>query len=119
MSWRNLIVDDNYNITLVRGDSASFDVPLVSVDDEGHETPYTPQQGETLRFALSDKYGVSREGVFILKEIPIGTMVLKLEPEDTKPLRFAKYHYDIEFTDILGNVTTVLEADFIVAKEVY
>ena len=53
------------------------------------------------------------------KDIPIGTMVLKLEPEDTKPLRFAKYHYDIEFTDIFGDVTTVLEADFIVAKEVY
>ena len=46
-------------------------------------------------------------------------MVLKLEPEDTKPLRFSKYHYDIEFTDIMGDVTTVLEADFTVAKEVY
>ena len=91
----------------------------IRVDDEGHETPYTPQQGEKLRFALSDKYGVSREGVLILKDIPINTMVLKLEPEDTKPLRFAKYHYDIEFTDIFGDVTTVLEADFIVAKEVY
>lgn len=119
MSFRNLTVDSNYNITLVRGDSASFDVPLVNVDDEGHETPYTPQEGEKLRFALSDKYGVNREGVLVLKDIPISTMVLKLEPEDTKSLRFAKYHYDIEFTDIMGNVTTVLEADFIVAKEVY
>lgn len=119
MSFTNLTVDDNYNITLVRGDSASFDVPLVSVDDEGHETPYTPQQGEKLRFALSDKYGVSREGVLILKEIPINTLVLKLEPNDTKPLKFKRYYYDIEFTDISGNVTTVLEAEFEVAKEVY
>lgn len=119
MSWKNLIVDDDYNITLVRGDSASFDVPLVSVDDEGHETPYNPQTGERLRFALSDKYGASRGEVLILKEIPINTLVLKLEPEDTKPLKFKRYHYDIEFTDILGDVTTVLEADFEVAKEVY
>lgn len=119
MSFRNLTVDADYNITLVRGDSAAFDVPLVSVDDQGHETPYTPQEGEKLRFALSDKYGVTREEVLILKEIPINTLVLKLEPSDTKPLRFKKYHYDIEFTDVLGNVTTVLEAEFEVAKEVY
>ena len=119
MSWKNLIVDDNYNITLVRGDSASFDVPLVSVDDEGQETPYTPQAGEKLRFALSDKYGASRGEVLILKDIPIESMVLKINPEDTKPLKFKKYYYDIEFTDILGDVTTVLEADFTIAKEVY
>ena len=119
MSFRNLTVDDDYNISLVRGDSASFDVPLVNVDDEGHETPYTPQQGDQLRFALSDKYGVSREEVLILKQIPMNTLILKLEPEDTKPLKFKKYHYDIEFTDSSGDVTTVLEADFEVAKEVY
>lgn len=119
MSWKNLIVDSDYNISLVRGDSAIFDVPLVSVDEEGHETPYTPQEGEVLRFALSSKYGANRDEVLILKDIPINSLVLKLEPEDTKPLPFGKYKYDIEFTDTAGNVTTVLEAVFTVAKEVY
>ena len=119
MSWSNLYVDSDYNISLVRGDSAIFDVPLVSVDEHGNESPYTPQEGEILRFALSTKYGSKREEVLILKEIPIGTLFLKIEPEDTKPLAFGKYKYDIEFTDIAGNVTTVLEAIFTVAKEVY
>ena len=83
--------------------------------------PYcnTPQEGETLRFALSNKYGASRDEVLILKDIPISTMELKLEPADTKSLPFGKYKYDIEFTDVLGAVTTVLEAIFEVAKEVY
>ena len=119
MSWTNLMVDSDYNISLVRGDTAYFDVPLVEVDDEGHETPYTPREGEVLRFALSDKFGANRSEVFIYKDIPIDTLVLKIEPEDTKPLKFGKYKYDIEFTDIFGNVTTVLEATFTVAKEVY
>lgn len=119
MSFTNLTVDSDYNISLVRGDTAVFDIPLVNVDDEGHETPYTPQEGEKLRFAMSTKFGSSREEVLILKNIPISTLVLKIEPEDTKPLAFGKYKYDIEFTDIAGNVTTVLEANFTVAKEVY
>ena len=119
MSFTNLTVDSDYNITLVRGDTAIFDVPLVEVDDEGHETPYTPREGEKLRFALSDKFGATRSEVLIYKDIPINTLVLKIEPEDTKPLRFGKYKYDIEFTDIADNVTTVLEATFTVAKEVY
>ena len=119
MSFTNLTVDSDYNISLVRGDTAYFDVPLVEVDDEGHETPYTPREGEILRFAMSTKFGSSREEVLILREIPIDTLVLKIFPEDTKPLAFGKYKYDIEFTDIMGNVTTVLEANFTVAKEVY
>lgn len=119
MSWKNLTVDSDYNISLVRGDSAAFDVPLVTVDDAGEETPYTPQEGEKLRFALSIKDGARRDEVLILKDIPIDTLVLKLNPEDTKNLSFGRYKYDIEFTDILGDVTTVLKATFEVAKEVY
>jgi len=119
MSFTNLTVDSDYNISLVRGDTAIFDIPLVNVDDEGQETPYTPQEGEKLRFAMSTKFGSKREEVLILKDIPLDTMVLKIEPEDTKPLPFGKYKYDIEFTDIAGNVTTVLEATFNITKEVY
>lgn len=119
MSFTNLTVDADYNISLVRGDTAYFDVPLVSVDDDDQETPYTPQEGEKLRFALSNKDGSTKSEVLILKEIPIDTLVLKIEPEDTKPLAFGRYKYDIEFTDIAGNVTTVLKATFNVAKEVY
>ena len=119
MSWKNLTVDSDYNISLVRGDTAIFDVPLLSVDEKGEETPYTPQEGDKLRFALSTKYGANRDEVLILKDIPIETLVLKLNPEDTKSLPFGRYKYDIEFTDALGAVTTVLEALFEVAKEVY
>lgn len=108
-----------YDITLTRGDTAIISVPLVNVDDEGHETPYTPHQGESLRFAMSDKYGATRSEVLILKEIPIDTLILEIDPEDTKPLKFGKYKYDIEFTDAQGHVSTGLSAIFEVGKEVY
>ena len=108
-----------FDITLTRGDTAIISVPLVSVDSEGHETEYTPQEGEKLRFAMAAKYGVTRDEVLIYKDIPIDTLILQINPEDTKDLKFGKYKYDIEFTDAMGHVSTGIEATFEVAKEVY
>lgn len=116
----SLYINPNtYDITLTRGDTAIITVPLYEIDEEGHETPYTPIAGEKVRFAMSDKYGATRSEVLILKEIPIDTLILEIDPEDTKPLKFGKYKYDIEFTDAAGHVSTGLSAIFEVAKEVY
>lgn len=108
-----------YDITLTRGDTAIISVPLVNVDETGQESEYTPHTGEKLRFAMSDKYGANRDEVLIYKDIPIDTLILQIDPEDTKSLKFGKYKYDIEFTDAQGHVSTGLSAIFEVAKEVY
>ena len=110
-----LIVDNNYNISLTRGDTGIFKLDLV--DEEG--LPFTPSSLDSLRFAMSKKYGSNREEVLILKDIPFDTLLIQIDPEDTKSLDFSKYKYDIEYTDAAGHVTTVLMAEFNVTKEVY
>ena len=46
-------------------------------------------------------------------------MTLKLEPEDTKGLKFGSYYYDVEVTLSDGRVDTVINnAPFIVLPEV-
>ena len=110
-----LTIDKNYNIELTRGDTGLFTVYLV---DENRD-PYTPSQGSSMRFAMSKKYGSSRSECIIVKDIPIDTMTLEIEPDDTKDVPFGDYLYDIELTDASGRVSTVVMAKFKVTKEVY
>jgi hypothetical protein len=47
-------------------------------------------------------------------------MILELDPEDTKPLPFGSYTYDIEITFANGIVDTfICEARFILTPEVH
>lgn len=108
-----LKVDSGYNISLTRGDTGVFTIELV--DDEGE--PYTPKSGDTLRFAMAKKYGV--DDPLIRKDIPTDTLILQIDPEDTKDLEFDTYYYDLELTDGFGHVSTILIAKFKVTKEVY
>ena len=48
------------------------------------------------------------ETPLLIKEIPIDTMILTLNPEDTKHLPFGKYVYDIELTKATGEVDTFI-----------
>ena len=45
-----LYIDDEQNITLTRGDTGIFNISLQNQNGKA----YTPQEGDTLRFALSD-----------------------------------------------------------------
>lgn len=110
-----LTIDRSYNIELTRGDTGLFTVYLVDEDNMS----YTPQAGSTLRFALSKKYGSTRSECLVVKDIPIDTMTLEIEPSDTKTLAFGDYVYDIELTDPFGRVSTVVMAKFKITKEVY
>lgn len=42
------------------------------------------------------------------KDIPIDTMMLTLEPQDTADLNFGKYVYDIQLTKANGKVDTFI-----------
>lgn len=107
-----LYIDEDQNITLTRGDTGIF---VIALEDKNGE-PYTPQEGDSLRFALGKNWG--RDTLFT-KPIPLDTCTLEIEPADTKNLDFKKYKYDVEFTDSYGHVTTILLGEFTVDKEVY
>ncbi len=105
---------ENNNITLTRGDSMIIQVSLLK-DDE----PYVPAPGSSVRFAMKRKYSDPDSEVVLVKTIPIDTLLLKFEPEDTKPLPMkSKYVYDIQLTDETGFVDTFIEGKFIVGEEV-
>ena len=105
---------DGTTITLTRGDSFYAQVTMKNED----KTDYTPQQGDSVRFALKKRYQDAEP--LILKQIPTDTLILHLIPEDTKELPFGKYVYDIELTKANGDVDTfIYESIFEIAKEVH
>lgn len=91
-------------IFLTRGDT--FKAHLTINNPDG--TEYTPQEGDTVRFAL--KENIEDQECLILRDIPIDTMLLVLNPEDTKGLEFGSYVYDIQLTKANGDVDTFITA---------
>ena len=77
---------------------------------------YTPVQGDSVRFAMKQSYNSTK--VLIDKSIPINTLLLKLDPNDTKHLNFGKYVYDIEITFANGDVDTFISGEFELTPEV-
>ena len=96
-------------IKMTRGDTLNLKVNILK-DGE----PYTPEDGDTIRFAMkhnkikADNSGYTDEEPLILKDIPVDTMILTLEPEDTKELTFDTYVYDIQITFADGSVDTFI-----------
>lgn len=100
------------NITLTRGDTFTANISIKNADG----TPYIPQPGDTVRFAM--KRNFSDAAVLLEKDIPIETMLLTLEPEDTKPLSFEPYVYDIQLTTKDGVVCTFIIGSIKIDNEV-
>lgn len=94
----------NNIITLTRGDT--FKAHLTISNPDG--TEYTPVEGDVVRFAL--KENIEDEQCLIVKNIPIDTMTLILEPQDTKDLEFGSYVYDVQLTKANGEVDTFITA---------
>ncbi len=89
-------------ITLTRGDTF---VAYISITDSNGEE-YTPVEGDSIRFAMKSKY--SDLNPLLVKDIPIDSLKLELEPDDTKNLPFGKYVYDIQLTKSTGEVDTFI-----------
>lgn len=98
-------------ITLVRGDTLRMQIEILK-DGE----TYTPVNGDTIRFAMKQSYSSSK--VLIKKNIPISTMILKLDSIDTKKLSFGKYVYDIEITFYNGDVDTFISGELELLPEI-
>lgn len=108
-------------ITMTRGDTLKATITLTK-DGE----VYTPAEGDKIRFAVKHTTMFCDRGEYvddeplILKDVPIETMTLTLDPEDTKGLEFGKYVYDMEITFTDGTVDTFITASpFILKPEVH
>lgn len=102
------------DISLTRGDTCTVKIDII--DQDG--ILYEPVEGDTVRFAMKQNY--DKGAPAIIKEIPIDTMILKLDPEDTKRLCYGKYVYDVELTKANGDVDTfITKATLTLTEEVY
>ena len=105
---------EGYDITLTRGDSLFLQIAL----KKNGET-YNPEEGCRIRFAMKRKYTDPDTEVLLEKPIPLDTMILEIEPEDTKPFPMGKtFVYDIEITDSHDHVDTFIKGNFTIDKEV-
>lgn len=101
-------------IEMTRGDTLR--VYLTLKDCNGDD--YTPDPGDSIRFAMKKRYNDASP--IIMKNIPTDTLVLELEPAETKTLQFAEYVYDIEMTYANGDVDTFIDrAKFKITEEVH
>lgn len=108
-------------IEMTRGDTLIVTVGIT--DENGQE--YTPDANDSIRFALKHaEMTLGRKGYkdadpLITKTIPNDSLVLQLNPADTKGLDFGEYVYDIELTHAGGAVDTfIANTRFIIAPEV-
>lgn len=100
------------NITMTRGDTLVLKIRMTK---DGVE--YTPGDGDSLRFAMKARY--SDEEVVLTKNIPIDTLVLEIEPQDTKNLEMrSTYVYDIQLTTVDGKVDTFIMGNLTLSVEV-
>ena len=108
-----LNIDGNNNIILTRGDTLTLTVELTK-DGE----PYTPEQGDVIRFALSKGYLSETGYEFKLeKVIPNDTLTFTLSGTETA-LDYRSYNYDIQVTHPDGCVDTFISAKLTITGEV-
>lgn len=109
---------NGYDIQLTRGDSFMTAVELTK-----NEEPYTPTDDDTVRFALKhnkfkqDRSDYQDDEPLLLITIPNDTMILTINPNDTKPFAFGEYAYDIELT-YNGIVDTFISGTLTLTPEV-
>lgn len=109
------------NITLTRGDTL-----IVKIELTKNGEPYTPADGDLIRFALKHNKLKQDGSDFTDTQplanitIPNDTLLLEITPGTTKTLAFGNYVYDIEITFADGRVDTfIADAKFTIAPEVH
>lgn len=99
----------NNAISLTRGDSFNCSVGI-KIDGQA----YDPVEGDVVKFYLKRAIMTAQKTAYvdakplIEKIIPNDTMLLHLEPSDTKGLAFGDYVYDCEITFVGGDTDTFI-----------
>jgi len=106
-------------ITMTRGDTLRL---KIGIERDGE--PYEPTENDAVRFAVKHrtmnitKTEYTDTEPLIEKSIPYDTLILELEPSDTKPLGFDTYDYDVQITFADGTVDTFISDTLKLTKEV-
>ena len=96
----------NNSKELTRGDTGMYSVSLY----DGDGVQYIPSEGEVLTFYLMKKNCDDLTEAILVKDIPVDTMQLELEPSDTADLDVGTYHYRIRIRDLAGHEWTVVKS---------
>lgn len=103
------------SITLTKGDTF-----VAQVEAYQNGELYVPQEGDVVRFAM--KRDLADEQCLIYKNIPIDTMLLRIESNDTKDIKTNPYDnsfwYDIQITFANGDVDTFIAGVLTLVEEV-
>lgn len=91
---------------LTKGDTGMYSITLY--DEDGSE--YIPDQNDTLTFYLLKKNCDDLSDALIVKDIPVSTMQLELEPSDSMGLGTGTYPYKIRLRDSVGHEWTVVKS---------
>lgn len=97
-------------IKLTQGDTFRCQV---CITQDGQ--PYELQEGDTVRFAM--KRNFVSQTILLQKILPI-SLLLILNPEDTKELQTGEYVYELEMTFSGGDVDTFIQGKFVLTPEV-
>ena len=119
-----LKVDLSNNITLTRGDTMTLtvnineSVPPVPPDTRPTARPYVPEEGDSLRFAISKGYkGTADYQLMLSKDIDLSSMKFTCAASETV-LDYGTYNYDVELTHADGTVDTFISAKIKIIGEV-
>lgn len=91
------------NIKLTRGDTAKIKVDIETIDGDIYE----PKEGDRVVFTVK-RYPTDKQPIFV-KDIPINTLILVLNSEDTKNMEFGTYRFDVQLIFGNGEVDTFIE----------
>lgn len=97
-------------ISMTRGDTVRIQLALTEPDGEA----YVPTEGDEIRFAATPKWGTE---TCVRIDVPTDTLLLEIQPSDTKQLAFGDYWYDIQLTRANGDVDTFVDRAKLVVKE--
>lgn len=108
------IDEKTMDITLTRGDTLVLDIepkkltPPVPPATEPTWEPYTPQEGDVIRFAVSKGYKSETDYELQFKiTVPNDTLRITATPDKTA-LDYYTYNYDVEITFADGTVDTFI-----------
>lgn len=104
-----LTIDENNNIILTRGDSATIEL---AITDDGMTYDYSNDLVQ-----LTVKRNTVTEDIIFQKTF--SSNVIIIEPSDTKNLRYADLVFDVQLINSQGGVYTVIPPrKFIISEEV-
>lgn len=102
---------DGTNIELTRGDTFAA---VIEITKDG-ET-YTPGAGDVIRFAMKHRY--TDRNCVVEKVIDNESLLLRIEPSETKNVCGNEFVYDIEITFANGDVDTFIKGTLQLTPEV-